>query len=330
MGLKAAPPARAPPGHSAGVGMLSIVVPAYNEEGNVGPLYDAIMAVAPGVAADFEVIVVDDGSSDRTFARLATLAAADQRLRVIKLRRNYGQTPALMAGIDHARGEVIVTMDADLQNDPKDLGRLLAKLGEGFDLVVGWRRERKDNWLRSLLSRLANRLIAGVTGVAVHDNGCTLKAFRAELIKSMPLYSEMHRFIPALMSIHGCRLAELVVDHHHRRFGTSKYGPSRIYKVCFDLMAISALLAFARRPLLCFFGTTALAFVATLLSCLPALYYAWLNEGDSAVIFMGVSVLLGSLAIFLGLGGMVVSIAYQHFLDPGALSEVAGADGNRP
>jgi glycosyltransferase involved in cell wall biosynthesis len=329
VGLKAVPAAPAPPMHSAGVGMLSIVVPAYNEEDNVGPLYDAIMAVAPVVAADFEVIVVDDGSNDRTFTRLATLAAADQRLRVIKLRRNYGQTPALMAGIDHARGEVIVTMDADLQNDPKDLGRLLAELEAGFDLVVGWRRERKDTWLRSLLSRLANRLIAWVTGVAVHDNGCTLKAFRAELIKSMPLYSEMHRFIPALMSIHGCRLAELVVDHHHRHSGTSKYGLSRIYKVCFDLMTIKALLVFARRPLLCFFGTTALASVAALLSCLPALYYAFLNEGDSAVIFMGVSVLLGSLAIFLGLGGMVVSIAYQHFLDPGAFSAIAGAAGNR-
>lgn len=298
--------------------MLSIVIPAYNEEDNVRPLYDAVMAAASALGREFEVIVVDDGSSDATFERLAALAADDPRLSVIKLRRNYGQTPALAAGIDHARGGIVVTMDADLQNDPDDIGRLVGALEEGHDLVVGWRRHRQDAWLRSWLSRVANRLIARVTGVQVRDNGCTLKAFRAELIKSLPLYSEMHRFLPALMSIHGCRLIELPVNHRPRRHGCSKYGFSRIYKVFFDLMAIKALLVFARRPLLCFFGTTAATVGAALVSGSAALYYGFVDEANSAVVFMALSILFGSLAIFLGLGGTIVSIAYEHFLDPGA------------
>ncbi|MDX1574669.1 MAG: glycosyltransferase family 2 protein [Kiloniellales bacterium] len=299
--------------------MLSIVIPAYNEEDNVRPLYDSVIGAAAALERDFEVIVVDDGSSDATFDRLAALAADDPRLKVIKLRRNYGQTPALAAGIDHARGEILITMDADLQNDPADIGRLVAALEEGpNDLVVGWRHRRQDAWLRSWLSRVANRLIARVTGVPVRDNGCTLKAFRAELIKSVPLYSEMHRFLPALMSIRGCRLFELPVNHRPRQHGSSKYGFSRIYKVFFDLMAIKALLVFARRPLLCFFGTTAVALGLAGLSGGAALYHAMVDDGGTAVIFMALSVLLGSLTIFLALGGTIVSIAYAHFLDPGA------------
>ena len=298
--------------------MLSIVIPAYNEEDNVRPLYESVMAAGAALGRDFEVIVVDDGSSDRTFERLAALAADDPRLRVIKLRRNYGQTPALAAGIDHARGEILVTMDADLQNDPADIGRLVEALENGHDLVVGWRRRRQDAWLRSWLSRIANRLIAKVTGVQVRDNGCTLKAFRAELIKSIPLYSEMHRFLPALMSIRGCSLLELPVNHQPRRHGSSKYGFSRIYKVFFDLMAVKALLVFTRRPLLCFFGTTAATLALAILSGTAALYHVITDQGSSAVIFMALSVLLGSLAIFLALGGTIVSIAYTHFLDPGA------------
>ena len=306
--------------------MLSIIIPAYNEEDNVHPLYESVMAAVGALEHDFEVIVVDDGSTDATFERLAELAANDPRLKVIKLRRNYGQTPALAAGIDHARGRILVTMDADLQNDPDDIGRLVRALEDGHDLVVGWRHRRQDPWLRSWLSRIANRLIARITGVPVRDNGCTLKAFRAELIKSIPLYSEMHRFLPALMSIRGCRLVELPVNHRPRRHGSSKYGFSRIYKVFFDLMAIKALLVFARRPLLCFFGTTAMTTVAALLSGVAALYYAVANEDGSAVVFMAVSVLLGSLAIFLALGGTIVSIAYAHFLDTGA-DAVPEADG---
>ena len=309
--------------------MLSIVIPAYNEEDNVRPLYDSVMAAVAALGREFEVIVVDDGSRDATFERLAALAADDPRLKVIKLRRNYGQTPALAAGIDHARGEILVTMDADLQNDPDDIGRLVWALeeGEGHDLVVGWRRDRKDAWLRTRLSQVANRLIARITGVQVRDNGCTLKAFRAELIKSIPLYSEMHRFLPALMSIRGCRLLELPVNHRPRQHGSSKYGFSRIYKVFFDLMAIKALLVFARRPLLCFFGTTAAAIMLTGVSGGAALYYAVVDQAGPAVIFMALAVLLGSLAIFLALGGTIVSIAYAHFLDPGSDADPAAEGG---
>lgn len=308
--------------------MLSIVIPAYNEEDNVRLLYDEVMAAAASLGRPFEVLVVDDGSSDATFDRLAALAADDPRLRVIKLRRNYGQTPALAAGIDHARGDVVVTMDADLQNDPADLARMIEGLEAGHDLVVGWRHRRRDAWLRSWLSRIANRLIAAVTGVAVRDNGCTLKAFRAELIKSIPLYSEMHRFMPALMSMQGCRMLELQVNHRARQHGVSKYGFSRIYKVCFDLMTIKALLGFARRPLLCFFGAAVVALGAMTFCAVAALYDAVMSQGGSAVTFMALSVLLGSLGLFLGLGGTIVSIAYAHFLDPAATDDPAAlADG---
>lgn len=295
---------------------LSLIIPAYDEEDNVDPLYEAIMKHVPGLGREFEVVFVDDGSRDRTFERLARLAASDGRVRVIKLRRNYGQTPAIVAGIDHARGELLVTLDADLQNDPANIGQLLDKLGEGYDLVVGWRRKRQDKWLsRKLPSMLANRLIALVTGVQVRDNGCTLKAFRAELIRSVPLYGEMHRFIPAMTSIAGCRLAEISVDHHPRRFGQSKYGLARIYKVCLDLIAIKALLLFASRPLFCFLGSAAAASVFWLLALIWMLDLLTSPDGD-AIVAMGLTFLFGSLALFLVLAGLVVSLAYHTFLEP--------------
>ena len=295
---------------------LSLIIPAYNEEDNVGPLYEAIMAHVPGLGRPFEVVFVDDGSRDRTFERLAGLAAADGRIRVIKLRRNYGQTPAIVAGIDHARGEVLVTLDADLQNDPIDVGRLLDKLAEGHDLVVGWRENRQDKWLtRKLPSTLANRLIAWVTGVQVRDNGCTLKAFRGELIRSVPLYGEMHRFIPAMTSIAGSRLAEIPVKHHPRRLGQSKYGLSRIYKVCLDLIAIRSLLLFAARPLFCFLGSAAAAGVLCLLGLVWTFDLVTAADGD-AIVPMGLTLLFGSLALFFVVAGLVVSLAYRTFLEP--------------
>jgi glycosyltransferase involved in cell wall biosynthesis len=306
------PPAR---DHAAAL-ELSIIVPAYNEEDNVRPLYEDLMASVPQLGRPFEVIVVDDGSTDGTFARLAALAAADPRLRVIKFRRNYGQTPAMAAGIDHAGGRVLVTMDADLQNDPRDIGRLLEKLAEGYDLVVGWRQGRwPDKWLlRKLPSLLANWLIGWVTGVPVHDNGCTLKAFRAELIRRVPLYAEMHRFIPAMTSIEGARVAELPVNYRPRRFGQSKYGLSRIYKVCFDLLAIRTLLVFARRPWLSFSRLAAATALISLLCVAGALYDAFATAGRSTIVLIGVTFLLGSLTIFLGFVGLVGSLVYQHLI----------------
>jgi len=291
---------------------LSIIVPAYDEEDNVEPLYQAVTDTLSGLNHSFEIIFVDDGSRDRTFDRLAALAAKDPRVRVIKLRRNCGQTAAMVAGIDHAQGHILVTMDADLQNDPADIPRLLAKLEEGYDLVVGWRQDRQDRWLsRRLPSVIANRLIAWVTGVAVRDNGCTLKAFRAELIKNLPLYADMHRFIPAMASTVGCRLAELGVRHHARRFGRSKYGLSRIYKVLFDIVTIKTLITFSKRPLICFFGVAILIILPATLFAILAMYHVAVT-GKASVIFMSMAVLCGSLALFLGLLGVISSLLSQY------------------
>ncbi|HEY0341683.1 MAG TPA: glycosyltransferase family 2 protein, partial [Steroidobacteraceae bacterium] len=211
---------------------LSIVVPLYNEEDSLRPLYAAIThAVAP-LGISFEIVFVDDGSKDGTVRVADEIARADSRVCLVKFRRNYGQTPAMAAGIAQASGDVIVTMDGDLQNDPADIGALLRKIDEGYDIVVGWRFDRQDKLVsRKIPSRIANRLIARVTGVPIKDNGCSLKAYRASLIKKIPLYSEMHRFIPAMASIAGPKIAEIKVQHHARQFGQSKYGLSRIYKV---------------------------------------------------------------------------------------------------
>jgi glycosyltransferase involved in cell wall biosynthesis len=199
------------------------------------------------------MVFVDDGSRDRTVQIATELARRDPRLRVVKFRRNYGQTPAMAAGIEHARGEILVTMDGDLQNDPADIGLFLEKMAEGYDIVVGWRHNRQDKLIsRKIPSRIANRLIGKVTGVAIKDNGCSLKAYRGDLIKQIPLYSEMHRFIPAMASIAGPRIAEIKVRHHARQFGQSKYGLSRIYKVLLDLMVIKTVASFTSRPLLWF------------------------------------------------------------------------------
>ncbi len=241
---------------------LSIVVPLFNEEESIRPLHAALVRALEPCVERFEMVFVDDGSRDRTFAAAVELARADARVRVVKFRRNYGQTPAMAAGIEQARGDVIVTMDGDLQNDPEDIPRLLAKIEEGFDIVVGWRHERQDKLVtRKIPSRIANALIARVTGVPVHDNGCSLKAYRATLIKRIPLYSEMHRFIPAMAFIAGPRLAEIKVRHHPRRYGRSKYGLSRVYKVLLDLMVIKTVASFASRPLLWFGMLSIPAFV---------------------------------------------------------------------
>lgn len=229
---------------------LSVIVPLFNEQESVRPLYAAIVQSLGELGCTFEMVFVDDGSSDRTVAIVTEIARIDSRLRLVKFRRNYGQTPAMAAGIEHAHGDILVTMDGDLQNDPADIGILLGKIAEGYDIAVGWRHNRQDKLIsRKLPSRIANWLIGKVTGVPIRDNGCSLKAFRADLIKEIPLYSEMHRFIPAMASIAGPRLAEIKVRHHARRYGQSKYGLSRIYKVLLDLMVIKTVAAFASRPL---------------------------------------------------------------------------------
>ena len=229
---------------------LSVIVPLYNEEESVGPLHEAIVGALDPLGMEYEILLVDDGSRDETFLKASELARKDRRLRVIKFRRNYGQTPAMAAGIDHARGKILITMDGDLQNDPADIPRFLEKIAEGNDIVCGWRHKRQDKLIsRKIPSIIANRIIGRITGVPIKDNGCSLKAYRAEIIKSIPLYSDMHRFIPAMTSLAGTKVAEMKVNHRARKFGVSKYGISRTYKVIIDLLVIKTLLAFSSKPM---------------------------------------------------------------------------------
>lgn len=252
---------------------LSVVAPFYNEEESIRPLHAAIVHALDPLGIPYEIVLVDDGSKDATVAIATEIARADPRVRVVKFRRNYGQTAAMAAGIEHARGDVIVTMDGDLQNDPADIEHFLAKIDEGYDIVVGWRHNRQDKLVsRKIPSRIANWLIGKVTGVPITDNGCSLKAFKASIIKNVPLYSEMHRFIPAMASITGPRIAEIKVRHHARQFGKSKYGLSRVYKVLLDLLVIKTLASFVSRPLLWF----------TLLS-VPVLILSLIALGYTAV-----------------------------------------------
>lgn len=229
---------------------ISVVVPLYNEEDNVQLLYEEIKGVLDTMAEQAEIVFVDDGSRDTTLAKLEAIQAGDDRVRVVSLRRNFGQTAAMTAGFDHARGGVIITMDGDLQNDPHDIPQLVGKLNEGYDVVTGWRHDRQDPFLsRKLPSQLANRLISRVTGVGLHDYGCTLKAFRREVIDNINLYGEMHRFIPAIASGMGISFTEVKVNHRARRFGTSKYGISRTIRVVLDLITVKFMLSYATRPL---------------------------------------------------------------------------------
>lgn len=259
---------------------LSVIVPMHDEEDNVGPLFGRLLPVLNALALNSEVIVVDDGSRDGTAAKLQALAAQDRRIRILSFRRNYGQTAAMMAGIDHARGEVIVPMDGDLQNDPTDIPRLLAKLAEGYDVVSGWRKDRHDKKLRSALSRGANRLISWISGVSLHDYGCTLKAYHHEVIKDIRLYGEMHRFVPIYASWQGGRVTELEVQHHPRRHGSSHYGMNRIVKVLLDLMVVQFLSRYDTKPIYVFGAVGVLSIAVSFLAGLWALYLKWFEGVD--------------------------------------------------
>ncbi len=239
--------------------MLSVVIPAYNEEENIPILYQKLKKVLDSLGREYEVIFVDDGSTDRTWEVLKTLASQDKRLKLIRFRRNYGQTAALYAGFQHANGDVIITMDADLQNDPEDIPLLLEKLEEGYDIVSGWRKDRKDPFLsRRLPSIVANWLISKITGVELHDYGCTLKAYRADIIKRLELYGDMHRFLPALTKRMGARVTEIVVRHHPRLYGKSKYGIGRTVRVLLDILLVKFLNEYINKPMYVF-GTTGFA-----------------------------------------------------------------------
>ncbi|HEX4650262.1 MAG TPA: glycosyltransferase family 2 protein [Granulicella sp.] len=233
----------------------SIVVPFHNEEENVTTLYDRVKLVMEHVGDSFELVFVDDGSRDRTYRLLEEIAAVDSRVLVVKLRRNFGQTSALAAGFDHAQGSFVLAMDGDLQHDPEEIPDFLAKLEEGYDVVSGWRSQRGDNMLlRRIPSRAANWIMAKLSGVSIHDFGTTFKAYRREVIQNIPLYGEMHRFIPALASWYGASICEIPISNPQRVFGKSHYGLSRTIRVFFDLMTIRFLLRYMTRPLH-FFGS---------------------------------------------------------------------------
>jgi glycosyltransferase involved in cell wall biosynthesis len=240
---------------------LSVVIPVFNEVDNVRDLHQQLTAALDPLGRPYEILLVDDGSTDGTLQALLAIEREDARVRVLRLRRNFGQTAAFSAGFDHARGEVIVTSDGDLQNDPRDIPALLARLEEGYDMVCGWRRRRQDSFSRVLPSRIANGLISWATGVHLHDYGCSLKAIRAEVVKGVRLYGEMHRFIPAVASWMGVAVTEMEVNHRPRTRGSSKYGLGRTLRVLLDLFTVKFLLAYGTRPAH-FFGKLGLAFGA--------------------------------------------------------------------
>ena len=282
---------------------ISVVIPVYNEQDNVGELHERLARVLDKEDAEF--IFVDDGSSDETFPRLREIAQADKRVRVIRFRRNFGQTAALSAGIDHARGEIIVPMDGDLQNDPNDIPRMLAKLDEGYDVVSGWRKNRQDSFQRRLPSIIANRLISWISGVRLHDYGCSLKAYRKDVIEDVRLYGEMHRFVPIYASWQGARVTEMVVEHHARTRGTSKYGFERIIKVVLDMIVVKFLSSYSTKPIYVFggFGLFALfmsAFTFTWMIYLKIIGYADFVQTPLPLVTV-MFLLVGCLSVLLGL-----------------------------
>lgn len=283
----------------AGTLDLSVVVPIYNEEESIPHLVKEVHDALDGSGLDYELICIDDGSSDRSFELLTEISGKDPRLVAGQFRRNFGQTAAMQAGIDASRGRVVVTMDADLQNDPRDIPSMVRKLDEGFDMVAGWRANRKDTFLnRRLPSILANRLISSTTKVRLHDYGCTLKAVRREVAKEMRLYGEMHRFIPAVASLIGARVAEVPVNHRARQFGSSKYGIGRTLRVILDLLTVLFLRSYLARPMQVFGLWGIFSFFGGLMVCL---YLAVMKLAYGHSLSERPLLLLGVLMILVGI-----------------------------
>lgn len=294
---------------------LSVVIPLYNEQDNIAPLYEELGAALDVLGASYEVIVIDDGSTDQSFARLKEIHARDPRWQVIRFRRNFGQTAGISAGFEAARGQVVVTIDADLQNDPRDIGKLLEKMAEGYDVVSGWRVERKEPFFsRRMPSQSANWLISRITGVHLHDYGCTLKAYDHAVAKNVTLYGELHRFIPALASQMGVRVAEVPVNDRPRRHGKSKYGINRTFKVFLDLIAVSFYLSYFNRPLYVFGG---LGLATGGIGSLMLLYLAFVklvlgqDIGDRPLLMLGV--LLVVLGVQMVTSGLVADMVMRTY-----------------
>jgi glycosyltransferase involved in cell wall biosynthesis len=296
---------------------LSIVIPVHNERESLGLVYSHVTEAVAPLQRAYEIIFVNDGSSDAGDVALDGLAQRDARVKVIHFQRNFGQTAAMMAGFDHASGEIVVTLDADLQNDPADIPRLLAGLDQGYDVCSGWRKERKDRYLsRVLLSRAANSLVCLLFGVSLRDHGCTLKAYRREFLQDLRLYGEMHRYIPVYAAVAGARIVEVVVSHSKRRHGKSKYGLGRVAKVALDLMVLKFLLSYAQNPVYVFGGFGLLSLCGSSgVFCLMLYYKFW--GGKSFVetplpLLVVLLFLMGTLSILMGLMAEVLMRTYHE------------------
>lgn len=289
----------------------SIVVPLYNEEANITPLYVRLTQVMDELDQPYEMVFIDDGSRDDTLRVAQEISATDSRVRVVALRRNFGQTPALKAGFDAARGEIIISMDGDLQHDPEEIPGFVAKLDEGYDIVSGWRAQRRDTWLtRRLPSRIANWMMARLSGVALHDFGTTFKAYRRETIHDLPLYGELHRFIPALAAWYGVKIAEIPINNPPRKNGKSNYGLSRTLHVFLDLLSLKFLLDYSTRPMH-FFGPIGLLATAVgmVLGCVPVF-----GTGHLAPFLLAATLMIvaGLLILCLGLATEILSRTYYE------------------
>jgi glycosyltransferase involved in cell wall biosynthesis len=300
--------------------LVSIVVPVFNEAENVAILHGEIASAIKNRPEDYEIIFIDDGSDDGSLAALKKIHDQDPRVKVVEFRKNFGQSAAISAGFKLCRGDIVIAMDSDLQNDPADIPRLVDKVGEGFDIVNGWRRDRHDRWLtRKVPSFFGNKLVSWITGTKLHDYGCTLRGFRREVVKNLKLYGEMHRYIPAIASRMGIRSAEIAVNHRPRRFGKSKYGLGRTFRVVLDSISLKFLLAYSHRPLQVF-GGAGLLMILTGLGTGSYLTYAKFVQnqaisGRPLLFFTLLMIFLGFQSISLGLLAEMLSRIYHEGFD---------------
>ena len=290
-------------------GLLTVIVPVHNEEANLDKFLEALMTVLEREQYEYEIIFVDDGSTDRSAEMLAAFAGENPQCKVIRFRRNFGQTAAMMAGLDYASGEVIVPIDADLQNDPEDIPRLLEKLDEGYDLVSGWRKDRKDSAItRNFPSWVANKLISRISGVKLSDYGCTLKAYRRSIVEEVKLYGEMHRFLPIYASWAGARTTEIPVNHMPRLHGESKYGLERVFKVPLDLMVVKFLSSYSQKPIYVFGGFGLFNHLLALVTFAVMIYFKY--WGDKSFIATPLPILV-ALFILMGFISMLIGLVAE-------------------
>jgi len=296
---------------------ISVLIPIYNEEKNIPLLFEHLFKVLDGLSCEFEVVAVNDGSIDGSLSQLREVASTRHELKIVDFRRNYGQTAAIMAAIDHASGDIFISMDADLQNSPDDIPRLIDCMNDGYDVVSGWRQDRHDAAIRrNFVSRVANRLISSVSGVRLHDYGCTLKAYRSEMVKGVRLYGEMHRFVPIYASWMGAKITEIPVQHHPRRFGKSNYGLERTVKVVLDLIVVMFLHRYFMKPIYIFGGFGLLSFALSAISFALMLYLKFV-DGVSLILtplplLTALTFLVGFISILLGLlAEMLVRIYFE-------------------